>query len=232
MYNVREIGGDSIAFYSVAIDGPSSAGKSTIAKAVAAELGFTYLDTGAMYRALTLKLHRNGIDPSDTSALLQIFEATTISQSDDSTKIYLDGQDVSQDIRQHEISELTSQYSALPQIREWLVEMQRKIGEGKNIVMDGRDIGTHVLPNATVKIFLTATLQDRANRRYMELTEKGVQCTLEQIERDMEVRDIRDSTRDVTPLAKAEDAILVDTTGFPLEKSIAHITAIVKERLR
>lgn len=200
----------------IAIDGPSGAGKSTIAKAVAKELGIDYIDTGAMYRAVGLKVKNCGIDHTDEAAMAAMLAETDIDFVNGD--IILDGQTVNQEIRANDMSMMASRVSAIPAVRTKLVELQRKMGQTKSIIMDGRDIGTNVLTDAEVKIFMTASAEERADRRYRELIEKGQDVTYDQILEDIKQRDHNDMTRALNPLKKADDAIELDTTGMSIEE--------------
>ncbi|MDO4745522.1 MAG: (d)CMP kinase [Bacillota bacterium] len=210
--------------FRVAIDGPSGAGKSTIAKAVAKKLGIDYIDTGAMYRAVGYKVKQEGVDVEDTAALQAMLDSTDI----DFVKgdIILDGQIVNDVIRTSEMSQMASKCSAIPAVREKLVEIQRGMGSRKSVIMDGRDIGTNVLKDAEYKIFLTASAEERAQRRHKELLEKGEAITFEEVLRDIEQRDHNDMTRKLNPLRKADDAVEVDTTGLGIDQVIE---AVLKE---
>lgn len=199
----------------VAIDGPSGAGKSTIAKAVAKKMGIDYIDTGAMYRAVGLKVKNNGIDHLNESAMAEMLANTDIDFVNGA--IILDGVIVNKEIRANDMSMMASKVSALPAVRAKLVELQRKMGQTKSIIMDGRDIGTNVLTDAEVKIFMTASAEERAERRYKELIEKGQDVSYEQILEDIKQRDYNDMTRELNPLKKAEDAIELDTTGMSID---------------
>ena len=218
---------------SIAIDGPSGAGKSTIAKALAKELGFVYIDTGAMYRAVGLYVLRKGIQPTDQAGVEPLLDDIniTLDYEDGTQKIYLNGEDVSGLIRTPQISKYASDVSALVPVRLKLVELQRELAKSKSVIMDGRDIGTYVLPDAQLKIFLTASGEERARRRYEELKAKGVACSLEEIARDMAQRDENDSKRAFAPLKAADDAVLVHTDGNTLEESVERIYRIVEEAL-
>lgn len=219
----------------IAIDGPSGAGKSTMAKMISKELGILYLDTGAMYRAVALKAIQSGVDCTDSEGLSGLVQDIDINISYDNGQqlVFLDGKDVSSQIRTPEVTVGASNVAVVPAVRVKMVELQREIAKNNSVVMDGRDIGTNVLPNADVKIFLTATVEDRARRRYEELQEKGIlQQTFDEVKRDMEYRDINDSSRSFCPLKKADDAILLDTTGYPIEKTVGIILDIVKARLQ
>lgn len=223
-----------MSFQSIAIDGPSGAGKSTLAKMVAEKLGFLYVDTGAIYRTVGLWIRKNGVDPHDAPAVIELLDSIQIELShgaDGLQHMVLNGEDVTQEIRQHEISAYASAVSAIPQVRAFLLDMQRTLARTRNVVMDGRDIGTVVLPDADVKLFLTAAPEDRARRRYEELLARGQQAEYETVLKDLEERDRNDSTRTAAPLRQAEDAILVDTTGNTLEQSFELLLKTVKERL-
>ncbi len=223
---------------SVAIDGPGGAGKSTIAKAVAAKKGLIYLDTGAMYRSLALYAIRAGVDFSDgvseedrkkVNELLKTF-ALDIKYIDGVQHMFVNGEDITGLIRTPEVSMGASRVSAIPEVRVQLVEMQRNMGKSADIIMDGRDIGTHVLKDATVKIFLTASAEARAKRRYDELVAKGSDVDYDTVYRELVERDKGDMTRAASPLVKADDAILLDTTEMTLEESIAAVLKLVEEK--
>ena len=221
-------------FYSVAIDGPSGAGKSTFAKRIAEELGFLYVDTGAIYRTVGLYAQKNDVDPHDGPAVTALLDSIKIEMrygDDGLQRMYLNGEDVTTDIRQHVISAYASAVSAIPQVREFLLEMQRNFARTNHVVMDGRDIGTVVLPNAKVKIYLTAEPEDRARRRYEELIQRGQDADYDTVLKDLIQRDYNDSHRATAPLRQAEDAILLDTTGNTLEQSYELIMRTIKERL-
>lgn len=205
----------------IAIDGPGGAGKSTIAKAVAKKLGMEYVDTGAMYRAVGYKMNAENVAPEDTEAVERILRATNIDF--ENGVIYLDGEDVSGKIRTPEMSGIASVYSALPPVREKLVLIQRNIGRRKSVVMDGRDIGTNVFKDAQFKFFLTASAEERAKRRYLELREKGDDTTFEQVLADIEKRDHTDTHRKLNPLRKADDAVEIDSTDMTIEQVISFI---------
>ncbi|NLY19409.1 MAG: (d)CMP kinase [Clostridiaceae bacterium] len=218
----------------IAIDGPSGAGKSTMAKIVSKELGILYLDTGAMYRAVALKAIKSGIGTKDSAALAKMVEDIDIriDYKDGQQKVYLDGEDVTEDIRTPDVTVGSSDVAVFPEVRKKMVDLQREIAKTNSVVMDGRDIGTHVLPNAEVKIFLTASAEDRAKRRYEELKEKGtLKQTFDEIKQEMEYRDKNDSNRIVSPLKKADDAILLDTSGLSIEESAKKILDIVRTRI-
>lgn len=214
----------------IAIDGPAGAGKSTIAKAVAKTLGFVYIDTGAMYRAIGLAAHRRGIDTTDAAAVSAILDEIEVSISHDARgqRVYLNKEDVSEEIRLPEISVAASHVAVIPAVRLKLVELQRKLAQQTDVIMDGRDIGTYVLPDAQLKIFLTADLAERARRRYAELTEKGVATTLDAVTEDMAFRDKNDSGRDFAPLKPAQDSVMVDSTAMTLDETVGKITHLAQ----
>lgn len=215
----------------IAIDGPAGAGKSTIAKAVAAKLGFIYIDTGAMYRAVGLGAVRRGVDSADAEGVVSILDelSITLKHTEKGQLIFLNGEDVSEAIRMPEISVAASNVAVIPAVRLKLVELQRQLAKRDNVIMDGRDIGTYVLPDAKLKIFLTAAPEARAQRRFLELTQKGVQTTFEEVFADMSYRDKNDSGREFAPLKPAEDSVLVDSTELTLEETVAKITAMAEE---
>ena len=217
----------------VAIDGPSGAGKSTIAKAVAKKLGYLYVDTGALYRAVGCAALRCGCDCHDEQAVAALLATIQVdlNYQDGVQKVLLNGEDVSDEIRLPEASMAASAVSALPPVRQFLLDTQRSIASKNNVLMDGRDIGTVVLPNAKVKIFLTASAEKRAQRRFAELQEKGVETTYNEVLDDMIKRDYNDSHRDIAPLKQAEDAVLIDTSELDLEQSIDAIYQTVKAAL-
>jgi cytidylate kinase len=203
----------------IAIDGPSAAGKSTLAKRLAKDLGFTYLDTGAMYRALALKVLSEGIDINNDTALPELINRTEIdlAETGGKLKVLLDGEDVSEKIRTPEVSQMASKTSALKVVRHWMLVLQRALGQRGNVVAEGRDIGTVVFPDAEVKIYLDASVQERARRRVEELRKAGRQVSLDETLREMGERDKRDSERDLAPLSKANDAIAIDSTSLDAE---------------
>lgn len=217
----------------IAIDGPSGAGKSTMAKLVSQKLGIMYLDTGAMYRALALKAIRQNIDTNDSEKVLELLSDFNISikYEKGSQKVILNGEDVSDKIRTDEVSMGASNVSAIPAVRKRLVELQQKMASNTSVVMDGRDIGTHVLPNADVKIFLTASVAQRALRRYNEQKDKGIlKKSLEEIEKEIEIRDYNDSHRAASPLKQADDAVLLDTSNYTIEESVEKILEIIRSK--
>ncbi len=217
----------------VAIDGPAGAGKSTIARAVAQAMGFIYVDTGALYRALGLYAVQKGVDPADERAVSALLQGARVELAfaEGEQRVFLCGEDVTGFIRTPQISMAASKVSALPAVRAFLFDLQRELAEKHDVIMDGRDIGTVVLPHAQVKIFLTASAEDRANRRYQEMLSKGQQADYQQVLADIRKRDEQDENRAVAPLKPAPDAIVVDTTGNELEQSIALLRNVIKERL-
>ena len=219
--------------FNVAIDGPAGAGKSTIAKRLAKELGFIYVDTGAMYRAIGLHMLNAGIDGGDEEKVSEEVQKVDVSLSyeNGNQKVLLNGQDVSGMIRTEEVSALASQTSAYRAVRERLLDLQRNMAKEHDVLMDGRDIGTTILPDADVKIYLTASVEERARRRYEEYISKGEQADLEKIKEDIKTRDHNDMTREVSPLKKADDAIEVDTSHMTIDEVVNHIKAICKENM-
>ncbi len=218
----------------VAIDGPAGAGKSTVAKRLAKELGYTYMDTGAMYRAFALKATRDGIDLENEAALRAALAATNIELNEDACgpRVVLDGKDVAGEIRTPELSQSASRISALKPVRERMVELQRAMGARGGIVAEGRDIGTVVFPGAEVKIFLTAGSEERARRRFAELEGNGRGVTLEETVAEMEQRDRRDREREHAPLRKADDAIAIDSTGMTVDAVVEQIMKEIKKKTR
>ncbi|MBR4100051.1 MAG: (d)CMP kinase [Clostridia bacterium] len=216
---------------SIAIDGPAGAGKSTLSRKTAENIGFIYVDTGALYRTVGLKFSRLGADTNLCCDIEGILADTTVDIRfvDGEQRVFLDGEDVSDDIRTPAASMMASAVSAKPPVRAFLLEMQRKLARENNVVMDGRDIGTVVLPNATVKIYLTASAEARAQRRYKELMDKGTTVTFKEVYDDMVQRDYNDMHREIAPLKQADDAIVADTTECNLEESLALLLKIVKE---
>lgn len=216
----------------IAIDGPAGAGKSTIAKAVSARLGFVYVDTGAMYRAIALYLMRKGIEPGDEERIAKAVKdvSVTISYEGGAQQVILNGENVSGLIRTGEVSAMASATSVYLPVREKLVELQKELARNESVIMDGRDIGTCVLPEADLKIYLTASTAVRAKRRYEELTEKGEPCCLEEIEKEIEERDYRDMHREHSPLEQAADAVLVDTSAMAIGEVVEAILSLAAER--
>ena len=217
----------------VAIDGPASSDKSTISKLIAKETNFLYLDTGAMYRATTLAFLRNHISVDDEKAIEKLLEHLEISfkNTEDGQLVFLNGEDVTREIRDLEVTRNVSEVSAIKAVRVKLVQMQREIAENHSIIMDGRDIGTVVLPNAELKIFLVASVKERALRRYRENQEKGIELSLEKLEEEIAHRDFLDSTRKESPLKKADDAIEIDTTSLSIQEVVSKITNLIQEKL-
>ena len=219
---------------SIAIDGPAGAGKSTLARALARELGYLYVDTGAIYRTVALRAREAGADPSDPEQVAPLLEDLDLRMDyggDGVQRMYLSGRDVTETIRENEISALASQVAALPAVREFLLDFQRKQAREHDVVMDGRDIGTVVLPQAGVKIFLTAAPEARARRRTTELLQRGQDADFDEILREIRQRDEQDENRPVAPLRQAEDAALLDTTNLDLKGSLEALLTLVRERL-
>ena len=220
---------------SIAIDGPSGAGKSTISRKAAEKFGFIYVDTGAIYRTIGLATKIRGVSLDDTAAVVALLPTLEIElKYNDAGEqhMYLDGNDVSRDIRLPEVSMLASKVSAIPAVREFLVDMQRGMAEKYDVIMDGRDIGTVILPNADLKIFLTADVRDRARRRYEELRAKGMEKPFDEVLAEMEKRDEQDTQRAAAPLKAADDAVLLDTSGNTLEESIDEVCRLISEKMR
>ena len=216
--------------YNIAIDGPAGAGKSTIAKIVAKELGFIYVDTGAMYRTMALACYRAGITAEEEEKVIEKCNSVevTLGYENGIQKVYLNGEDVSTEIRQEVIGNMTSAIAVYSPVRKILVAMQQDLAKKNDVVMDGRDIGTAVLPDADLKVYLTASSRTRAERRYKELTEKGVECNIDEIEADIKDRDYRDMNREVSPLVQAEDAVLVDSSDMDINQGVERIKELVK----
>lgn len=216
----------------VAIDGPSGAGKSTIARAAAARLHYLYVDTGAMYRAIGLAVRRRGIAGTDTAAILAVLPEIhiTLTYRDGTQHILLCGEDVSEAIRTQEIAQYASLVSAIPAVRQFLLELQRNLAKQHSVLMDGRDIGTVVLPDAAVKIYLTASVETRAQRRYQELLARGQEASFETVLAEIQARDRQDMTRPVAPLRQAADAVLLDTSHMDLEQSLAAVLQIISNQ--
>lgn len=216
----------------IAIDGPSGAGKSTLAKAAAKALGCLYVDTGAIYRTIGLHIYRNGLDPTEEETVTAQLPSVQIDlrYQDGQQRMFLNGADVTEEIRLPEVSYYASAVSALPSVRKFLLEMQRALARNHSVIMDGRDIGTVVLPDAEVKIFLTASVQARAERRMLELERRGTPQPYEEVLRDIEARDWRDTHRTAAPLRQAEDAVLLDTTALDFQESEAALLQIIRER--
>ena len=217
--------------YNIAIDGPAGAGKSTIARKLAADLGYVYVDTGAMYRAMAYYFLQNNISADDEAAISAACPDVnvTIEYKDGVQQVILNGKNVNGVIRNEEVGNMASATSVYPVVRTKLVELQRQLAERENVIMDGRDIGTVVLPNANVKIYLTASSAVRAKRRYDELTAKGVDCNIKEIEQDIIERDYRDMHRETSPLKQAEDAVLLDSSDLDIDGVVAAMKKIIKE---
>jgi cytidylate kinase len=217
----------------VAIDGPVGAGKSTIARLVARELGYTYVDSGAMYRALAWAALDKGIQTDDRAQVVELLRGSTIELSprpDGVNEVFVNGRDVSSEIRTPEISRLSSKLSAMTPVRRRMVAIQQQMARAGGVVMEGRDIQTVVLPEAEVKIFLSASAEERARRRWRELRDRGVKAELGEVLAEVQARDRRDSTREDSPLKPAPDAVRVDTTGLTIEEVVARVLAVVRER--
>ena len=218
--------------YNIAIDGPAGAGKSTIARRVAKELSFIYVDTGAMYRAMALYLLRRKVDRTNTEQIGEVCQNAEISieYQNGEQIVLLNGENVNAYLRTEEVGNMASVSSAVPRVREKLLSLQRKLAKDMSVVMDGRDIGTTILPDADVKIYLTASSLTRAKRRYLELQEKGTVCDLDNIQKDIEERDQRDMNREISPLRQAEDAVLVDSSDLTIEQVVDRILEIFRAR--
>lgn len=219
--------------FSVAIDGPAGAGKSTLAKAAAAKLGFVYVDTGAIYRTVGLAAKLAGVEKTDTAGVIALLPKLDIDLGyvDGMQRMFLNGEDVSDKIRTPEMSIYASNVSALPEVRAYLMDMQRQMAVKYDVIMDGRDIGTVVLPNAGLKVFLTASAEKRAMRRYKELLAKDTDVTYEEVLADMIQRDARDMNRAAAPLKAAEDAVLLDTSEMTLEESVETLISMIENRM-
>ena len=216
--------------YNIAIDGPAGAGKSTIAKKLADDLGYVYVDTGAMYRAMAYYFLQNGIDAKDEKAIADACPKVdvTIQYVDGEQQVILNGENVNGVIRKEEVGNMASATSVYPVVRTKLVDLQRQLAARENVIMDGRDIGTVVLPNANVKIFLTASSKVRAQRRFDELTAKGVACNIDEIEKDIIDRDYRDMHRETSPLKQADDAVLLDSSNLDIDGVVAAMKKIIE----
>jgi cytidylate kinase len=220
-------------YYSIAIDGPSGAGKSSIARRCASAFDFLYVDTGAIYRVVGLAALRAGIDRKSSSEVSEILPTLDIDlryNENGEQRMFLNGEDISDEIRLPEISICASDVSALPVVRTYLLEMQRQIARTHHVIMDGRDIGTVVLPDADLKIFLTASAEARAQRRLKELQEKGIETDFPSVLKDIQYRDLQDSTRETAPLRRADDAVLVDTTELDFDESFYAVSQLILER--
>lgn len=220
--------------HNIAIDGPAGAGKSTIAKKVAKELGFIYVDTGAMYRSMALYFIRNGIKSDEEDRITAVCDniQVSIDYVNGEQQVMLNGENVNAFIRTEEVSRMTSDTSKYPVVREKLLSLQRELALKKNVIMDGRDIGTCVLPDAEVKIYLTASSAERARRRYAEQVERGIECDIEQIEKDIIARDEQDMNREIAPLKQAEDAVYLDSSDMNIEQVVKAIIDIYKSKVK
>ncbi len=219
--------------FNIAIDGPAGAGKSTIAKLAAKQLSFIYVDTGAMYRAITLGLLRKNTDIENEEALQSALDTIEVGirYEEGEQHVYLNGEDVSSLIRTEQVSDMTSRSSANPRVRAKLTRLQRELAARENVLMDGRDIGTEILPDADLKIYLTASAGTRARRRYQEQIEKGMACSLEEIAKDIRERDYRDMHRETAPLRQAEDAIRIDSSDMTIEEVVSEIIKLARARM-
>jgi cytidylate kinase len=217
----------------VAIDGPAGSGKGTITKLIGKNLNLINIDTGAMFRCVALKMKRNNINVEDEDKIKELLEDINIELKniENTIKVFLDGEDVSNAIRTEEISKFASSVSTIPIVRTNLLELQRKVAEGKKVIMEGRDIGTVVFPNADVKIYLDASAEERARRRLKQNEALGIESNYNQILQEIKIRDQRDSNREIAPLKKADDAIVVDSTNMSIDEVVSKIEAIVKEKL-
>ncbi|MEI3266612.1 (d)CMP kinase [Frisingicoccus sp.] len=220
--------------FNIAIDGPAGAGKSTIARAAARSLGFLYVDTGAMYRAIALHLLRNHVEADQTERIKELLADMTIriSYSGGEQQIILNDENVTSQLRQEEVGNMASKSSANPKVREKLLQLQRDIARDNDVIMDGRDIGTFVLPNADVKVYLTASVEERAKRRYLELEEKGMDADMSKIEQDIRTRDFQDMNRSIAPLKQAEDAVVIDSSQMSIPEVMDRIVDAFQESLK
>lgn len=216
--------------YNIAIDGPAGAGKSTIAKLVAKELGYIYVDTGAMYRGMAIYFLKQNIPSGDRDKIAETCKDANVSIGYENgvQQIYLNGENVTAMLREEAVGNMASLSSAVPEVREQLLSLQRNLAEKENVVMDGRDIGTNILPNADTKIYLTASVETRAKRRFLELQEKGVDCNVEAIAQDIAERDSRDMNREIAPLRQAEDAVMIDSSDMTIEEVVQAILSHCK----
>lgn len=218
----------------IAIDGPAGAGKSTVAQIVAQRLQYTYIDTGAMYRAVAWKVLQQGLTVEDTVAVVHMAKQLNLRLAyiEGRTIVYVDGKDITQEIRTPEVTGLVSVVAQIPGVRTAMMAIQQEMGQAGGVVMDGRDIGTHILPNADIKIFLTASIDERAKRRWLELKDKNYDVELEQLKEDIRCRDEMDCGRDIAPLIKADDAMLMDTTELSIEGAVQKILSVCEEKIR
>ncbi len=217
--------------YNIAIDGPAGAGKSTIARKVAKELSYIYVDTGAMYRTIALYLLRKGVDAAQESAVAAVLPEIQVSirYEDQAQQMLLNGENVSGLIRTEEVGNMASKVAALPCVREKLLDLQRELARTHDVVMDGRDIGTNILPNAQLKIYLTASVETRAQRRFLELTQKGVDCSYEKIKEDIEKRDDQDMHREIAPLIQAKDAVYLDSSDMTIDEVAEKVRSLCQQ---
>ena len=220
--------------FNIAIDGPAGAGKSTIAREAARSLGFLYVDTGAMYRAIALHLLRNHVEVEQTDKIEELLADMTIriAYSGGEQQIILNGENVTSQLRKEEVGNMASRSAANPKVREKLLQLQRDIARDNDVIMDGRDIGTFVLPNADVKVYLTASVEERANRRYLELKEKGLDADMAKIEEDIRTRDFQDMNRTIAPLKQAEDAVVIDSSRMSIPEVMDRIVDAFQESLK
>lgn len=236
MQQIREIGASLVMerLFQIAIDGPAAAGKSTVAKIVAKTMGFVYIDTGAMYRSLTFKALKKGTDLKNGLKLKRLLDDTEIvlKHNEDGQRVFVDGEDVSERIRYPDVTAQVSLVSSFGEVRTEMVRRQRKLAEHSNVVMDGRDIGTHVLPGAQVKIFLKASVEERANRRFKEEEQKGLHPSIQALREAIALRDKKDMERAVSPLVKSADAIELDTTSLSIDEVVDQILKIAEEKIR
>jgi len=216
----------------IAIDGPAGAGKSTVAQLVGQRLNYTYIDTGAMYRAIAWKVLQDGLTVHDLAAIINIAQSIRIKLAcnEGKTQVFVNEYDVTAEIRDPSVSSIVPDIAQVAAVREAMVRLQQAMAQQGGVVMDGRDIGTHVLPNADVKIFLTASIEERAQRRWRELRDKGIAISLEDLTRDIAARDKKDCERDISPLIQAPDAVLLDTTDMSIERAVLEILSICEER--
>ena len=214
----------------VAIDGPAGAGKSTISRAAAKAVGFIYVDTGAMYRAMAVYFLKQGLKPEDTEKIAEVVKGADVSiaYEDGVQQVFLNGENVTALLRTEEVGNMASVSSAIKEVRAQIFDLQRELARTKDVVMDGRDIGTNILPNAETKVYLTASVETRAKRRYLELQEKGIACNLDEIARDIEERDTRDMNREIAPLKQADDAVLVDSSNMNIDEVVEAIKNLCK----
>lgn len=217
----------------IAVDGPAGSGKGTVTKRIAKNMGIINLDTGATYRCVALATLKNGIKPEEEEKIVELLNKINIEFDiqEDKDIIYLNGEDVTSKIREKEVTEIVSIVSSIVPVRIKMVELQRKMAEGKNVIMEGRDIGTYVFPNADVKIYLDASVEERANRRYREVKEKGINMTYEEIVENIKVRDYNDIHKEIGALKKADDAIVIDSTSMTIDETVDKIQEIIKERI-